>query len=104
MKAFSMLSLTFGVALMLGTSCNNREGAHSTPLDSTNDLGTAPVQYQSGTPDRTTDSTMQTTPTDKRARQDSGNIRSMNDAQGGEKQPPARSNTTDAKSTSGSAK
>ncbi len=102
MKTFSMLSISFGIALVVGTSCNNKEGARSTPVDSTKETGAAPVQYQSGTPDQTTDTTMQTHPMDNRARQDNSNARSMQDAGGNQKDKQPSSNTTDSKTTSGS--
>lgn len=102
MRTFSMLALTLGSAIIIGTSCNNSGGGRSTPLDSTNDLGTAPVQYQGGTPDVTVDSTMQSAPYEKRDRQDNSNARSMQEAQGNQPGQPAQSNTTDPKTTSGS--
>jgi len=105
MKNFSTYSISLGIALVIGTSCNNQEGAKSTPIDATNEAGAAPVQYQGGSPDMTIDTTMQTVPTDKRARQDNQNNRSMQDAQSGNNNnQQAQSNTTDPKTTSGSAK
>lgn len=108
MKTFSMLSLSLGIALVVGaSSCNNSssDGARTVPMDSTNDAGAAPVQYQGGTPEQTTDTTMQSNTMEMRARQDNANARSMQEAQGANangNQP--ESNTTDPKTTSGSSK
>jgi hypothetical protein len=103
MKTFSMLSLTLGIALVTGVSCSNQEGGREVPIDSTNDLGTAPAQYQSTTQGPKVDTTMQSQPYEQRARQDQANERSMQEAQqgNGNAQPP-QSNTTDPKTTSGS--
>lgn len=98
MKTFSMLSLTIGMALAVG-SCNNSTGGRETPIDSTNDYGTAPVQYESGNPDVKTDTTMHSQPMDQKARQDASAERSM--AQPATSAAPSPSNT-DRATTSGS--
>jgi hypothetical protein len=82
MKTFSVLSLTFGVALAI-SSCNNDTSGRGTPIDSTNDHGTAPVQYEAGTPDHTVDTTMQSQPMDQKARQDNSVNNSLNEATNG---------------------
>lgn len=82
MKTFSMLSLTLGVALATA-SCNNSTGGRGTPIDSTNDHGTAPVQYEAGMPETPVDTTMQTQPMDQKARQDNSVNNSLNEAAGG---------------------
>lgn len=93
-----MLSLTFGIALVT-SSCNNEHGGRGTPIDSTNDYGKAPVEYQAGNPDVVTDSTMQTQPGDQKQRQD----RSANESIRKESNTPPTANTTDSSTTSGSA-
>lgn len=98
MKTFSMLSLTLGVALIAG-SCNNSTGGRGTPIDSTNDYGTAPVQYESGAPTTPVDTTMHSQPADQRSRQDNSVNNSM--PQTSDTTAPAPSNT-DKSTTSGS--
>lgn len=102
MKTSSLCTMITAAALMIVASCNNQDGAHSVPIDSTNDMGTAPVNYQGGSGDVTVDTTMQSAPYEKRSRQDSSNARSMNEAQGDQPAQPVESNTTDPKTTSGS--
>lgn len=82
MKTFSMLSLTLGVALAT-SSCNNNTGGRSTPIDATNDHGTAPVQYEAGVPGTPVDTTMRTQPIDQKARQDNSVNNSLQESAGG---------------------
>ena len=102
MKSFSMLSLTIGVALAT-SACNNTSGGGATPIDSTNDNGTAPVQYSQGNPENRTDSTMQSQPMDQKARQDNSAEASMQhpSTNMSEASPVSPSNT-DSSTTSGS--
>lgn len=98
MKTFSKLSLSIGIALAIA-SCNNSTGGRETPIDSTNDYGTAPVQYEAGNPDVKTDTTMHTQPMDQKARQDASANRSLD--QPATSAAPSPSNT-DRATTSGS--
>ena len=98
MKTFSMLSLIFGITLVT-SACNNQSGGRGTPIDSTNDYGKAPVEYQAGNPDVKVDTTMHTQPGDQKQRQDynaNATLKQQSDAA-----PTA--NTTDSSTTSGSA-
>ena len=98
MKTFSMLSFSIGIALAV-SSCNNSTGGRETPIDSTNDYGTAPVQYGAGNPDVKTDTTMHTQPMDQKARQDASVNNSLDHS--ATSAAPAPSNT-DRATTSGS--
>ena len=96
-----MLSLTIGVALAT-SACNNSTGGRATPIDSTNDNGTAPVQYSQGNPENKTDSTMHSQPMDQKARQDNSAEASMQPATDMSGASPASPSNTDSSTTSGS--
>lgn len=91
---------TFIAALLLGigisaASCNNSETGSSTPVDSTVQNGTAPVDYQSGAGGMTADTTMQ--------HRDDLTSDTMGQSRMQTPTAPATGNTTDPRTTSGSA-
>ena len=99
MKTFSMLSLTLGIVLVTA-SCNNEPSPRATPIDSTNDYGKAPVEYNGSTETSKTDTTMHSQPMDQKARQDYNANATIGAGSSTTTTPTA--NTTDSSTTSGS--
>lgn len=97
MKSYFM-PLLGAVMIALASCGNNSEGGSSTPIDSTVQNGTAPVNYQEGTPTTTIDTTIQ--------QRDAMRGDTMNQSTSMSNQPNGNgansSNTTDKRTTSGS--
>lgn len=91
--AKTLLAATFFIAF---ASCGNSESGQSTPIDSTVQNGTAPVQYSEGTPESTADTTIQ--------QRDAMRGDTMNQGRGtATGNGTNSSNTSDARTTTGSA-
>jgi hypothetical protein len=97
MKSYILPLLCSG-ALIIASCGSDTEGGKSTPIDSTVQNGTAPVDYQGGTPTETIDTTMQ--------RRDAMRGDTMGQSTAPMNQPNGNgansSNTTDKRTTSGS--
>ncbi len=94
----NILNLLCAGSLLLGACSNNRESGTSTPIDSTVRSGTAPVNYQAGMPDNTTDTSIR--------QRDAMRGDTMGQRTSAPNQPNGNgtnsSNTTDKRTTSGS--
>ncbi len=98
MKRYILPALFAGA--MLAASCGgNTEGGASTPTDSTNNTGAAPVNYEAGTPEQTVPQT--TVQSDAVTSDTNGTAGAAMNGQAG--QNANSSNTTDKRTTSGSA-
>jgi len=103
MKSLSLLSIILGMGMMVASCNDGSSNARSTPIDSTNDQGKAPVEYSAGTPENKIDTTMQSQPLDQTSRQNNNAHVPTAATNAQPDTTSATGNTTDKKTTSGSA-